>query len=143
MKKSDFYYLNEQGLLTFTEFTTEKGGIEIVVFEKIQLLDTPQNLLMQSSLEIEHSVIKEAVFLFHEPEKGIGETSFFLSFETITPPSQIISIAKSVLASGKEVTASSSRCYDKDGRHNYDYTSCAFVRLNIEEETLMNQLKVA
>jgi hypothetical protein len=123
------YVLN---ILEFQSTVKTSGDLAIQVLSDVRLSATPAKLLKSNMLLIFRDKIKEAVLLFHEPERGVGERTFFLLFSHPVTCEKVLPIAKKALADGQTISGSSMRCYNNNGKFTMgteDEIVSAFVRL--------------
>jgi hypothetical protein len=85
------YVLN---ILEFQSTVKTSGDLAIQVLSDVRLSATPAKLLKSNMLLIFRDKIKEAVLLFHEPERGVGERTFFLLFSHPVTCEKVLPIAK-------------------------------------------------
>lgn len=120
------YVLN---ILEFQSTVKTNGDLAIQVLSNVRLLATPAKLLKSNMLLIFREKIKEAILLFHEPERGVGEQTFFLVFSRPVTCENVLSIAEQALTDSRQINSSGMRCYDKDGKFTMDKdVTSAFVR---------------
>lgn len=143
MKENDLYYLAEKGYLSFQSEKFRYLDHEIKVHSNIRTIGNLEKIISRHNSPKDRAIIKEAFFLFYEPEKGVGEESYLMTFDITTDPVRARKIARKLLPQNNiQVTENGHRCYDSDGFFQYEEVSTLFIRYTFKK-SVTNEVQLA
>ena len=132
--------LKKLGMLTYESHTViiEHYGMAVIIFSDIHLSRSPAEIIKLDWLPINKDDVKEAIFLFHEPEPSPGQKSFFATLNTLTNPRQARMIVRNALEKqGYEITELNGyRCYDAKARFSHEEAAWIFMRTSVAKKLL-------
>lgn len=120
---------------------TTADGHEVDIFSNLRIIDTTKNILARSWHPVERKNVKEALFLFSDPQPIKDKEFFFIHLNTIVSPADARQMAKEVVRKEGYVMTEENghRCYNSCGNFSYTQAVALFIQFQFEEEKVAEE----